>query len=101
MISRSLDAGYTWSPLERLSLRISGESREKIVTGAAHHILRLDDGRLLITWGHRDDSTIRAAVSEDRGLTCDNCKGPGFYGKELISETLGSRALYSFRMVGY
>ena len=74
-ISRSEDDGYTWSPVEKMPLRIAGESRQSIVTGAAHHLLMLADGRLLFTWGHRDDYTIRAAVSNDGGHTWDNNDG--------------------------
>jgi hypothetical protein len=38
-------------------------------------MLRLGDGRILMTWGHRDDCTIRAAVSEDGGTTWDTGEG--------------------------
>lgn len=65
-LARSRDDGHTWSALEELPLQISG---------AAHHLLRLRDGRLLCTWGNRFDPSIRAAVSDDRGQSWDTTRG--------------------------
>ena len=65
-LSRSWDDGYTWSSLEELPMPISG---------AAHHILRLRDDRLVCTWGNRFDPSIRVAVSDDRGYSWDTTRG--------------------------
>ena len=65
-LSRSWDDGYTWSALEVTPIQISG---------AAHHLLGLQDGRLICVWGNRHDPSIRVAVSEDRGRTWDTGRG--------------------------
>ena len=65
-LSRSWDDGYTWSPVEVIPPQIAG---------AAHHLLGLQDGRLICVWGNRHDPSIRVAVSEDRGKTWDSGRG--------------------------
>jgi hypothetical protein len=65
-LSRSWDDGYTWSPVEVTPIQIHG---------AAHHLLGLQDGRLVCVWGNRHDPSIRVAVSEDRGKTWDTGRG--------------------------
>ena len=65
-LSRSWDDGYTWSPVEVIPPQIHG---------AAHHLLGLQDGRLICVWGNRHDPSIRVAVSEDRGKTWDTGRG--------------------------
>ena len=54
---RSLDHGQTWSPLEQTTLY-----------GLPGHLLVLKDGRLLCTYGLREEPFgIRACLSEDAG----------------------------------
>jgi len=65
-LARSWDDGQTWSPLEAIPAQISG---------AAHHLLGLRDGRLLCVWGNRHDPSIRAMVSEDRGKSWSDGRG--------------------------
>jgi hypothetical protein len=65
-LARSRDDGQTWSPLETIPAQISG---------AAHHLLGLRDGRLLCVWGNRHDPSIRAMVSEDRGKSWSDGRG--------------------------
>ncbi len=76
-LSRSRDDGYTWSRLEELPMPISG---------AAHHILRLRDDRLVCTWGNRFDPSIRVAMSDDRGCSWDTTRGRVLREGEHLSE---------------
>ena len=58
-VARSSDRGKTWSKAEETPLR-----------GFPAHLLRLRDGRLLCTYGHREAPIgIRAAISRDDGRT--------------------------------
>ena len=81
-LSRSRDDGYTWSDLEELPFPVSG---------AAHHLLGLRDGRLVCTWGYRNDPSIRAAVSDDRGYSWDTTRGWPLREGQHLSE-LGQRS---------
>jgi hypothetical protein len=57
--ARSSDRGRTWSPAVETPLR-----------GFPAHVLRLRDGRLLCTYGHREQPIgIHAAISRDHGRT--------------------------------
>lgn len=58
-MARSADRGRTWSPPTETPLQ-----------GHPAHLLRLHDGRLLCTYGFRDEPIgIRAAISRDDGRT--------------------------------
>ena len=59
MVSRSFDAGLSWVPPSP-----SG------IWGQPAHLLRMNDGRILCTYGYRKQPYgIRAVISEDRGYT--------------------------------
>jgi hypothetical protein len=56
---RSLDDGATWND-------------EGLITGYHQHpphLLKLADGRILLTWGNRRDATIDVSFSQDSGHT--------------------------------
>ena len=65
-LTRSHDAGRTWSVLESLPFRI---------TGSATSTIRLHDGRLLCTWSDRHIPSIRIAVSDDGGRSWSDAAG--------------------------
>ena len=75
--SESSDGGSTWTPV-----------RKTPIFGYPGHLLRLSDGRLLVTYGHRRSPFgIRACQSRDNGRTWD-------YGQEyLIRGDLPNRNL--------
>ena len=59
--STSCDGGRTWA-----------ETRKTSIHGYPPHLLRLGDGRVLCSYGHRFDPwSIRAVLSEDDGRTWD------------------------------
>ena len=65
--SESSDGGSTWTPV-----------RKTPIFGYPGHLLRLSDGRLLVTYGHRRSPFgIRACQSRDNGRTWD-------YGQEYL-----------------
>ena len=70
-LCRSHDLGRTWDEPESLPFR---------VTGSATSTIRLQDGRLLITWSDRqqDGPSMRAAVSDDDGYTWSDPEGWSF-----------------------
>ncbi len=61
--SHSADAGYTWSEVERLP-----------ILGHPPHLMRLESGAILCTYGYRENEpcrSIRAVLSYDEGQTWD------------------------------
>ena len=69
-LARSDDNGVTWRKVSRITAEVTGNS------GNPPSMVRLKDGRLCVTYGHRAEPySIRARISEDDGAT---------WGDELI-----------------
>lgn len=69
-LSRSDDNGVSWRVVSRITAQVTGNS------GNPPSMVRLKDGRLCVTYGHRAvPYSIRARISEDDGET---------WGEELI-----------------
>ncbi len=63
-LSRSDDNGATWKMVSRVTPHVTGNS------GNPPSMVRLADGRLVVTYGHRAEPYgIRARISEDQGAT--------------------------------
>ena len=69
-LARSDDNGVTWRNVSRITAEVTGNS------GNPPSMVRLKDGRLCVTYGHRAEPySIRARISGDDGVT---------WGDELI-----------------
>lgn len=63
-LTRSDDNGATWRIISRVTAQVTGNS------GNPPSMVRLKDGRLVITYGHREAPySIRARISKDDGAT--------------------------------
>jgi hypothetical protein len=63
-LTRSDDNGATWRIVSRVTAQVTGNS------GNPPSMVRLKDGRLIITYGHREAPySIRARISKDDGAT--------------------------------